>query len=255
MYNRYQPDIVELAARRIAATSANTYQTGANHFNTFLTHEQVAVSDLLEASTSEIHHTAACFVTYLSHLKKRNGAPIDHKTINQYLSHVVYQLTNMGIIDSTSDFRCPTTERLINAIKLRDSHIKGPLRERISIALSLPVIEACIHVACNTYTCNTTVIFITGALYIGFALSLRPDDYLVPVADNNHRLRGCQLAFWFSDYSRPFFVHQLHPPHFHPPSGSKPIRLSVIIDFDKANSTGGAGMRACGSVLFYSMVI
>jgi hypothetical protein len=95
----------------------------------------VTMLDLLNSPPCDIHYTAACFVTYLSHLKKRNGEPIDSKTINSYVSHVVYRLVNTGIIDSPDEFRCPSTTRLVAAIKRRDGHIHRPLRETISISL------------------------------------------------------------------------------------------------------------------------
>jgi hypothetical protein len=186
-----------------------------------------------------------CFVTYLSQIKKRDGRPLSHTTIDQYVTHTIFYLTNIGVIDSTFDFRCPGTKRLLNAVERRDAHLRGPLRERISIALSLPLINRCIDMAQETYQCKITVAFITAALYFGYMFSVRPDDYLVPVADDFHRIRACSIAFWFFGYSKPFFVHQLRPPFQFPPSGSLPVRCSVIIDFDKANGSGTAGMRAC----------
>jgi hypothetical protein len=93
--------------------------------------------DLLNSPPCDIHSTAACFVTYLSSLKKRTGEPIDSKTINSYITHVVFRLINNGVIDSAAEFRCPSTGRLVAAIKRRDAHVQRPLRETISIALSL----------------------------------------------------------------------------------------------------------------------
>jgi hypothetical protein len=247
MYSRYQQDITELQAQRIVATSAYTYKVGAGHFNRFLVEQGVSITDLLDAPVGEIRYTAMCFVTYLSQLKKRDGQPLSHTTIDQYVTHAIFYLTNIGVIDSTFDFRCPGTKRLLNAVERRDAHLRGPLRERISIALSLPLINKCIEMAQETYQCKITVAFITAALYFGYMFSVRPDDYLVPVADDFHRIRACSIAFWFFGYSKPFFAHQLRPPFQFPPSGSLPVRCSVIIDFDKANGSGTAGMRACCS--------
>jgi hypothetical protein len=203
--------------------------------------------DLLHATPDEIHHTAACFVTYLSFLRKRNGDPIDNKTINSYVSHVVFRLINSGVIDSTDDFRCPTTGRLISAIRRRDAHVRPPLRETISISLSLPLLNECIVSATQEFDNPTVVAFVTAALYLGYAFSLRPDDYLIPVANDLHRVRACNVHAWFTDHPEPFALHQLHPPYSFPPSGSRPIRLSLIVDYDKANVTGDASVRACGA--------
>jgi hypothetical protein len=203
--------------------------------------------DLLHSPPRDIHYTAACFVTYLSSLKKRTGEPIDSKTINSYVSHVVFTLINNGIIDSADEFRCPSTGRLVAAIKRRDAHVHRSLRETISISLSLPLLNECIISATAEFSDPTLVAFITAALYFGYAFSLRPDDYLVPIADNFHRVRGCNVHAWFLGCSVPFALHQLHPPYQFPPSGSRPIRLSLIVDYDKANVTGDASVRACGA--------
>jgi hypothetical protein len=203
--------------------------------------------DLLHSPAHDIHYTAACFITYLSYLKKRNNEPIDSKTINSYVSHVVFTLINNGIIDSADEFRCPSTVRLVAAIKRRDAHVHRSLRETISISLSLPLLNECIVSASAEFSDPILVAFITAALYFGYAFSLRPDDYLIPIADDLHRVRGCSVHAWFSDYKEPFALHQLHPPYQFPPSGSKPVRLSLIVDYDKANVTGDASVRACGA--------
>jgi hypothetical protein len=247
MYRRYQPDIIELQLLRVQPTTARTYETGANHFRRFIAQQGVTMLDLLHSPAHDIHYAAACFVTYLSFLKKRNGEPIDSKTINSYVSHVVFTLVNNGIIDSADEFRCPSTIRLVAAIKRRDAHVHRSLRETISISLSLPLLNECIISASAEFSDSVLVAFITAALYVGYAFSLRPDDYLIPVADDLHRVRGCSVHAWFSDYKNPFALHQLHPPYLFPSSGSKPIRLSLIVDYDKANITGDASVRACGA--------
>jgi hypothetical protein len=144
MYQRYKPDIIELQLLRVQSTTAKTYETGANHLDRLLAEQGVTMLDLLNSPPCDIHYTAACFVTYLSHLKKRNGEPIDSKSINSYVSHVVYRLVNTNIINSPDKFRCLSTPRLVAAIKRRDGHVHQPLRETISISLSLPLINKCI---------------------------------------------------------------------------------------------------------------
>jgi hypothetical protein len=203
--------------------------------------------DLLNSPPCDIHYNAACFVTYLSHLKKRNDEPIDSKTIDSYVSHVVYRLVNTGIIDSPDEFRCPSTTRLVAAIKRRDGHIHRPLRETISISLSLPLINECIISATHEFSDPVVVAFVTAALHFGYAFSLRTDDYLIPVAYDLHRIRACNVHAWFLGCAEPFALHQLHPPYQFPPSGSKPLRLSLIVDHDKANVTGDASVRVFGA--------
>lgn len=203
--------------------------------------------DLLNSSVHEIHNTASCFVTYLSQLQKSDGEPINYRTIDQYITHVIFYLTNKGIIDSTFDFRCPSTGRLLQAIKRRDAHVRPPLRERISIAHSLPILNECVSVAKEEFQCPHTVAFVTASLYFTYALSFRPDDTFIPVADDKNRVRGCHGSFWFLGHAKPYHIHQLHPPFVYPPSGTPPLRISVIVDYDKANITGDACIRACGA--------
>jgi hypothetical protein len=247
MHLQYQPDIIELQLLRVQPTTAKTYETGANHFDRFLAEQGVTMLDLLNSPPCDIHSTAACFVTYLSSLKKRTGEPIDSKTINSYITHVVFRLINNGVIDSAAEFRCPSTGRLVAAIKRRDAHVQRPLRETISIALSLPLLNECIASAKQEFHDPIIIAFIIAALYIGYAFSLRPDDYLIPVANDLHRVRACNVHAWFLGHEKPFSIHQLHPPFQFAPSGSRPLRLSLIVDYDKANVTGDASVRACGA--------
>jgi sulfur transfer complex TusBCD TusB component (DsrH family) len=248
MYLRYQPDIAELQLSRIQTSSAQTYKTGANHFKTFLVQQGVTMLDLLNSSPTDLHNVASCFVTYLSFLTARNTTtPIDSKVINGYLTHVVHLLINNGVIDSADQFRCPSTSRLVAAIMRRDSAVRRPLRETISIALSLPIVQSCIDTAVMEFSDPVLVAFITAALYIGYIFSLRPDDFLVPVANDKHRVRGCQVHAWFPGHDQPYSISQLHPPYIFPPSGTRPNRFSLLADYDKANVTGDASMRACGA--------
>jgi hypothetical protein len=70
MYPRYQPDIIKLQLLRVQPTTAKTYETGANHFRRLLAEQNVTLLDLLQSPPCDIHYAAACFVTYLSYLRK-----------------------------------------------------------------------------------------------------------------------------------------------------------------------------------------
>ena len=213
-------------------------------FQSFLKLEGYSIADLFYATPTDLHHIAASFTLFLGSHKKKNGLPLSDNTVDQYLSHVIYHLINFCIIDKTDDFRCPTTQRIIAGIKNRDRHLIGPLRLRISIAISLNIINSCITNAAAFYPCPVTIAFVTAALFLGYALSLRPDDYLVPIADNKHRLRASQFALWFPNISKPIFLSE---PETYPPPGIKPLRISVLADCDKANQHGQLGMRACAA--------
>lgn len=204
--------------------------------------------DLLNASPGDLHHTASCFVTYLSFLTARGSKnPIDSKVINSYMTHVVFLLVNSGVIDSASEFRCPCTVRLLAAITRRDATLHRPLRETISIALSLPLLQSCIESAVLEFSDSVVVAFVTASLFVGYGFSLRPDDFLIPVANDKHRVRGANVHVWFLGHTRPYSLAELHPPYLFPPSGSRPLRMSIIVDYDKANVTGDASVRACGA--------
>jgi hypothetical protein len=118
----------------------------------------------------------------------------------------------------------------------------GPLRLRINIAVSLPIIAACLVQSVTLYLCPLTRVFITAALYVGFAFSLRPGDYLYPLSPSHHRVRRLQFELWFS------FGHiDLFDVARYPPPGTRPLRISFLPDYDKANPLGGLVMRACAS--------
>jgi hypothetical protein len=88
---------------------------------------------------------------------------------------------------------------------------------------------------------------VTAAQYFNYASSFRPNDTLLPVANDEHRVRVCHASMWFQGYPKPFFLHQLHLPYVYPPSGGPRLRISVIVDYDKANITGDASIWACGA--------
>ena len=182
------------------------------------------------------------FVFYMSTHRKKDGTPLISATIDGYVSHVIFYLIDYGIIDDTSDFRCPSTSRLLQALSLQDAQRLGPLRLRINIAVSLPIINLCLLQAPLLFPCPLTLRFLTAALYLGFALSLRPDDYLRPDSLSTHRVRAFQLAFWF-----PSGYINIHDIHLYPPPGTRPLRLSFLPDFDKANRLGALTMRACAA--------
>jgi hypothetical protein len=182
------------------------------------------------------------FVFYMSTHRKKDGSPLISATIDGYVSHVIFYLIDYGIIDSTADFRCPSTSRLLQALTLQDAQRLGPLRLRINIAVSLPIIRLCLIQAPLLFPCLLTQRFITAAMYLGFALSLRPDDYLRPDSRSTHRVCAFQLAFWF-----PSGYINIHDVHLYPPQGTRPLRLSFLPDFDKANRLGALTMRACAA--------
>jgi hypothetical protein len=200
----------------------------------------LSVRDLFGIDTDSLHLLAAMFVYHLSVHVKPDGTPLVSGTINGYLTHVVSHLTDLGIIDKASDFRCPSTTRLVQAITLQEAIRLGPLRLRINIAVSLPIINLCIQTALGLFSCVITRMFVTAALYVGFAWSLRPDDYLNLNSTSLHWVRAMQIAFWFPDG----FV-SLCDTHLYPPVGTRPIRATFLGDFDKANSRGALPMRAC----------
>ena len=244
MHLRDSPSIAALAIQCITATSATTYQTGRKHFTKFLSLESIGLLDLLNASKAELHYVAESFTLYLSEIILPTGLPLMNNTVNSYISHTIFYLISVGVIEESSDFRCPTTSRLIQAIKQRDGQIRLPLRMRVSIAVNLSMIHTCIGIAQTHFSCPITIAFVTAAFYIGFAFSLRPGDYLIPIADDFHRCRGMQFAFWFSGNDQPCFLHQ---PWTFPPYGTKPRRMSFLPDKDKANKMGQLGMRACAA--------
>lgn len=187
-----------------------------------------------------LHLLAAMFVFHLSAYRQACGKPLVAGTIDGYVTHAIFHLTELGIIDKTDDFRCPSTQRLLRALTLQDAERLGPLRHRINIAVSLPIISACLTQALHLYPCPLTRLFIAAALYIGFAFSLRPGDYLYPLSLSHNRVRPLQFELWF-----PFGHINLFDVARYPPPGTRPLRLSFLPDYDKANPLGGLVMRAC----------
>jgi hypothetical protein len=118
---------------------------------------------------------------------------------------------------------------------------------QISVSVSLPLIEAPVESAKSLFAaeaCGCTIIFaaVIAALYFGYALFLRPDDYLHPIAKNFHRIRESNIVFWFVGMVNPI---RASDSIFLPPKGNRPLRLSILPDSDKANPLARMGMRAC----------
>jgi hypothetical protein len=159
-----------------------------------------------------------------------------------YVSAVIFHLINRGIIDSSFEFCSPTTNRLLTACLLRGAIRLGPLRLRISVSVSLPLIEACVQTAKSLFSCTITIAAVIAALYFGYALSLRPDDYLYPIVNNFHWIRRLNIVSWFVGMIKPIRVSDSI---LFPPKGTRPLRLSILPDSDKANPLARIGMCAC----------
>jgi hypothetical protein len=155
-----------------------------------------------------------------------------------YLSHVAHHVFIANAIEESSELRSVRANRvlkgLVNStprISLRE-HVRVPCTINIAITAKtlIPVLtsEKCLAAG------------LEAAVTLGYALSLRPQEYLktlrqVPLS---HQANASLAFFWFSGVPISFTRPDLYP------VGVVPEAFSLFLDFDKHNQGSQGGPRS-----------
>lgn len=193
---------------------------------------QEAITD----TNSDPDFVFACFVSWLI-LEKHVRAI----TASCYVSHVINDLICTRSIPNSDQIRTAYLSKLLRGYT-RMQAANAPARFRTRIPLhgalfhdALSVIETCPHYSdWHKFT-------LKAAFALGFALSLRPGEYLTssPPIPLDHQADSSQSFLWFDEHP-----YNICYPHNFPP-GKRADRFSVVISKRKNDQFGKyAGPRA-----------
>ena len=177
-------------------------------------------------------------MVFLANYIKRDGLPLMHQTISCYLTHAGSLLKGHLLIFSTDLFLSRVGD-MLKGIAKRDNILKGPLRQRVKIGLTLPIIMVIVQCAQRMYNARLAE-FVKWCILFGFFLGLRPGDFAdLTKAQNGHRMLGYQVYFLFHLDSDPIPIHlkQTFP-------NKHPLFILALPDGSKAAQLGNAPMRA-----------
>ena len=183
------------------------------------------------------HHEYALF--FACFLRFR---PLSSRSINGYISHVVSTYIELGILDSTEQFRSRRLRLLLDGYARLDA-LLTPSRSRLRIPASFLIIEECLTIIEFYYSLDNDLrLALRAAFALGYGLSLRPSEYLrthhrTPLT---HQLNSSLCHFWWGDS----FVSVLDTPSF---PQSSPSVFSAILPFSKNHQLGSGGTHSVGS--------
>lgn len=179
-------------------------------------------------------------VTEKSEIKKKLIAPT---TANQYISHVTKFLLDNQFILHRSEVRSDRSADIIKGLSNVHSSSLVPLRLRCKIPVTYSIMLAALRQAEILFGHNPALLkAIKAAIALGYALSLRPQEYLdtgtpIPLWKQAH---SSMCFFWFSEDLTPYNVCF---PDAYPPNLT-PTDFTMFLDFNKNHQTGDAGPRS-----------
>jgi hypothetical protein len=186
------------------------------------------------------------FLIYLTQFRSPSKKVlVSARVADQYISHVIKFLLDNQWITSRAAVRSDRSRDIVRGlIRTNSSHaIASRLRCRIPCTFHI-MLEA-LNQASLRYSipsAGPTCLAIRGALALGYALSLRPQEYLavratVPLWKRAH---SSLAFFWFPGLPTPYSVCS---PHAYP-AGLRPSAFTLFLDFNKNHQDGDAGPRS-----------
>jgi hypothetical protein len=162
-------------------------------------------------------------------------------TIASYVSHASKVLFEGGHISDPNVLQSPRFNLQLAGYKRDDEEI-APKRMTIKIPVTYPVLLEVKSTIIKEFgsICEALVLAYMAAFCLGYALSLRPGEYLRvhPPVPLTHQANSSLAAFWFGDDI--FFVTR---PELYP-KDRIPDAFSVLIDHTKNDHGGNGGPRA-----------
>ena len=164
---------------------------------------------------------------------------------NQYISHVAKFFSDNLFINKRTDLRSDRSRDMIKGFARLHSSALVPLRLRCKIPITFPILVMIIQYINNFYCLLSQLavrLTLCAAFALGYALSLRPQEYLpVQIDVPLWRQANSSLAyFWFPGFTEPFNVCF---PCRYPPAAVL-SDFTVFIDFNKNYQQGDSGPRS-----------
>jgi len=177
-------------------------------------------------------------MVFLADYVKSDGLPLMQQTVACYMTHAGSLLKGRMLIFATDLFLSRTADMMKGLCK-RDAILKGPRRQRMKTALTLPIIMVIVRCAQRMYE-PRLALFVKWCILFGFFLGLRPGDFAdLSKPQNGHRMLGYQVYFLFNLDSDPIPLHQKH---LFP--NKRPLFVLALPDGSKSAQLGMAPMRA-----------
>jgi hypothetical protein len=176
---------------------------------------------------------AEYFLVYLVEFVK-----ILPSSATSYLSHVVHHLFIANVIEERSELRSARANRVLKG--LVNSTPRIPLRERVRVPCTINIAITAISLIPTLTSDECLAAGLEAAVTLGYALSLRPQEYLktsrqVPLS---HQANASLAFFWFSGVPISVTRPDLYP------VGVVPEAFSLFLDFNKNNQEGQGGPRS-----------
>ena len=175
----------------------------------------------------------------------RGKPKISPAVANQYLSHVSKFLLDNLFISKRDVLRSDRARDILRGFLRLHPDSTIPWRLRCKIPITYPILLVIIKYV-NDHFSNSRQLPLCRALCaafsLGYALSLRPQEYL-PVSAHVplwKKANSSLAYFWFPDCDLPYSV--CYPSAF--PSGLFPSDFTLFLDFNKNNQLGDGGPRS-----------
>jgi hypothetical protein len=188
---------------------------------------------------ADVHTVAECFVCHL-----RTDRGYRSTTIDQYVSHVINFYKENKTITTAASVRSTRLAMMITGYAKEDAErLPARLKEKIPLTAALMVAAYALILLTHGDANIPLAAALAGALSLGYALSLRPDEYLnaAAVADDAHVARGHKSFFKWPD--DPTFYVVTRPADF-PARPDPPTTFLTLLDDSKNDPQGHGAPRA-----------
>lgn len=186
------------------------------------------------------------FLVYLtehrSALKPRLVSP---RVADQYVSHVIKHLLDNQWITARASARSDRSRDIVRGLTRHHATTQIAARLRCKIPCTFHIMVEALRQSASCYATPLLAPVrsaLRAALALGYALSLRPQEYLavastVPLWKRAH---SSLAFFWFPGLESPFSI--CSPDAF--PPGLRPSAFTLFLDFNKNHQDGDSGPRS-----------
>jgi hypothetical protein len=210
-------------------------------FKAFCLKYDVPASLFQDWLAADVHLLAEYFALWL-----RKDMVLRATTIDQYFTHVANFYKESNVISSSTALRSPRLSLMLTAFEREDTAgCPARLLEKIPLIASLMVMAYALLRELYPDPLDPTAVCLACALSLGYALSLRPDEYLFKathsVAADAHIALGHKSFFQWPD--DPLF-YCVTDPAAYPLHRGSPLFFLTLLDASKNDPHGHGAPRA-----------
>jgi len=195
------------------------------------------------AVSGDLHSLGECFIDYL---RFSRSPPLLSSTIDSYVTHVSDWFLSTSLLSSPYlSVRSPRTKLILAGYSNIDASLR-PLRDKVAIPLTYPLLCALIDIIQHHYSLpsQSHLRLVAIASYtLGYAISARPSEYLLTSTSDSRLVPlrsqiNSDLSFFV--WGAAFFT--VTTPLAFPPG--IPDFFSTVIEYQKNDKRGKGGPRA-----------